>query len=197
MKKQTVSLFAILLAISAAFTACNNKTSTDRGALEFDSIPLNVTEHLFGDTAKPRLQPGHQPGLRQPLRRRRPEGQLERPPPQRLPGRRICPHDAPGGRATLPGTVREGLPQRPGGTLPEGGKRVRGPPTSAPGTPTINTSGARRSSTGRTSWSTTPATRNTPAGPTASTRTPSSTWTSAPWPPSAWTTSSPTATRRR
>ena len=53
MKKQTVSLFAILLAISAAFTACNNKTSTDRGALEFDSIPLNVTEHLFGDTAKP------------------------------------------------------------------------------------------------------------------------------------------------
>ena len=53
MKKQYVNLFAILLTISGILTSCDNKKNQNNGALEFDSIPLNVTEHLFGDTAKP------------------------------------------------------------------------------------------------------------------------------------------------
>lgn len=53
MKKQYVNLFSILLTISGILTSCDNKKNQNNGALEFDSIPLNVTEHLFGDTAKP------------------------------------------------------------------------------------------------------------------------------------------------
>ena len=53
MKKQNASLFAVLLAASTFFFACTDKVKKDAGALEFDSLQVNRTEHLFGDTAKP------------------------------------------------------------------------------------------------------------------------------------------------
>ncbi|MCD8183591.1 MAG: DUF3298 and DUF4163 domain-containing protein [Bacteroides sp.] len=53
MKKQTVSLLAILLAASSFFFSCGNIMNKNAGALEFDSIQVNETAHLFGDTAKP------------------------------------------------------------------------------------------------------------------------------------------------
>lgn len=53
MKKQTVSLLLFLLAVSGLFHACSNTVNNHAGALEFDSIQVNRTEHLFGDTAKP------------------------------------------------------------------------------------------------------------------------------------------------
>lgn len=53
MKKQTVSLFALLLAASGLFFSCGNIMNKNAGALEFDSIQVNETTHLFGDTAKP------------------------------------------------------------------------------------------------------------------------------------------------
>lgn len=53
MKKQTVSLLALLLAASGFFCSCGNIVNRNTGALEFDSIRVNETAHLFGDTAKP------------------------------------------------------------------------------------------------------------------------------------------------
>lgn len=53
MKKQTVSLLALLLAASGFFFSCGNIVNKNAGALEFDSIQVNETAHLFGDTAKP------------------------------------------------------------------------------------------------------------------------------------------------
>ncbi|ADV44563.1 DUF3298 and DUF4163 domain-containing protein [Bacteroides helcogenes] len=53
MKKQTVSLLVLLLAASGFFFSCGNTVNKNTGALEFDSIQVNVTAHLFGDTAKP------------------------------------------------------------------------------------------------------------------------------------------------
>jgi len=53
MKKQTVSLLAVLLAASAFFSSCGNTVNKNAGALEFDSIQVNETVYLFGDTAKP------------------------------------------------------------------------------------------------------------------------------------------------
>lgn len=53
MKKQTVSLLALLLAASGFFFSCGNIVNNNAGALEFDSIQVNETAHLFGDTAKP------------------------------------------------------------------------------------------------------------------------------------------------
>ena len=53
MKKQFVNLLVILLTASGLLSSCDSKTNRNYGALEFDSIPLNVTEHLFADTAKP------------------------------------------------------------------------------------------------------------------------------------------------
>ena len=53
MKKQFVNLLVILLTASGLLSSCDGKTNRNYGALEFDSIPLNVTEHLFADTAKP------------------------------------------------------------------------------------------------------------------------------------------------
>ncbi|MCI6213705.1 DUF3298 and DUF4163 domain-containing protein [Bacteroides heparinolyticus] len=53
MKKQTVSLLVFLLATSGYFSSCNNTVNKNTGALEFDSIRVNETSHLFGDTAKP------------------------------------------------------------------------------------------------------------------------------------------------
>ncbi len=53
MKKQNASLLALLLAASTFFFACTDKVKNDIGALKFDSLQVNRTEHLFGDTAKP------------------------------------------------------------------------------------------------------------------------------------------------
>lgn len=53
MKKQTVSLLVLLLAASGFFFSCGNIVNKNAGALEFDSIQVNETAHLFGDTAKP------------------------------------------------------------------------------------------------------------------------------------------------
>lgn len=53
MKKQNVNLLVLLLAASGFLFSCNNKANQDKGAFEFDSIQVNETAHLFGDTAKP------------------------------------------------------------------------------------------------------------------------------------------------
>lgn len=53
MKRQTVSLFALLLAASGFFFSCGNTANKNTGALEFDSLQVDETAHLFGDTAKP------------------------------------------------------------------------------------------------------------------------------------------------
>lgn len=53
MKKQSVSLFVFLLAASSFLFSCGNKANQDKGAFSFDSIQVNETAHLFGDTAKP------------------------------------------------------------------------------------------------------------------------------------------------
>ena len=53
MKKQTVSLLVLLLAASGFFFSCGNTVNKNAYALEFDSIQVNETVHLFGDTAKP------------------------------------------------------------------------------------------------------------------------------------------------
>lgn len=53
MKKQNVSLLILSVTIGIFLFSCDNKANRDRGALEFDSIQINETAHLFGDTAKP------------------------------------------------------------------------------------------------------------------------------------------------
>ena len=53
MKKQYVSLLAVILAASSFLFSCGDKMKKDTGSLEFDSIQVNKTVHLFGDTAKP------------------------------------------------------------------------------------------------------------------------------------------------
>lgn len=53
MKKQTVTLLVLLLAASGFLFSCGNKVSKHAGALRFDSIQVNETAHLFGDTARP------------------------------------------------------------------------------------------------------------------------------------------------
>ena len=53
MKKQTVSLLVLLLAASGFFFSCGNTVNKNAYALEFDSIQVNETVHLFGDTANP------------------------------------------------------------------------------------------------------------------------------------------------
>ena len=53
MKKQYVSLLAVILAASGFLFSCGDKMKKDTGSLEFDSIQVNKTVHLFGDTSKP------------------------------------------------------------------------------------------------------------------------------------------------
>lgn len=53
MKKQTVTQLIFLLTTSLFFFSCGNNMNKNKGALEFDSIQVNETAHLFGDTAKP------------------------------------------------------------------------------------------------------------------------------------------------
>lgn len=53
MKKQYVSLLAILLSVSGFLFSCHDKMNKNQGELEFDSIQVNQTAHLFNDSAKP------------------------------------------------------------------------------------------------------------------------------------------------
>lgn len=53
MKKQYVSLLAIIVATCGFLFSCGDKMKKNAGLLEFDSIQVNTTVHLFGDTAKP------------------------------------------------------------------------------------------------------------------------------------------------
>ena len=53
MKKQYVSLLVILLAASGFLFSCGDKMNKNTGSLEFDSIQVNETAHLFSDTARP------------------------------------------------------------------------------------------------------------------------------------------------
>lgn len=53
MKKQYVSLLAIIVATCGFLFSCGDKMKKNAGLLEFDSIQVNTTAHLFGDTAKP------------------------------------------------------------------------------------------------------------------------------------------------
>lgn len=53
MKKQYVSLLVLLLSASGFLFSCGDKMNKNTGALEFDSIQVNETANLFGDTAKP------------------------------------------------------------------------------------------------------------------------------------------------
>lgn len=53
MRKQYVSLLTIILSVSGFLFSCGDKMNKNTGALEFDSIRVNETAHLFGDTAAP------------------------------------------------------------------------------------------------------------------------------------------------
>lgn len=53
MKKQNVSLLALFVAASVFFASCRNITERRADGLGFDSLQVNQTVHLFGDTAKP------------------------------------------------------------------------------------------------------------------------------------------------
>lgn len=53
MKKQTVNQLFFLLTASFFFFSCGNNMNKNTGSLEFDSIQVNETAHLFSDTTKP------------------------------------------------------------------------------------------------------------------------------------------------
>ncbi len=53
MKKQYVSLLTLFFTVCVFFVSCTNKGDKNAGNLSFDSIQVNKTVHLFGDTAKP------------------------------------------------------------------------------------------------------------------------------------------------
>ncbi len=53
MKKQFICLLALFMAVSGTFYSCGNQSGKGMGALEFDSISIERTMHLFSDTAKP------------------------------------------------------------------------------------------------------------------------------------------------
>lgn len=53
MKQQTVSLIALIFTASVSFFSCSNIRNNYNDKLNFDSIQVNETVHLFNDTAKP------------------------------------------------------------------------------------------------------------------------------------------------
>ena len=53
MRKQYVSLLIIILSISAILPSCADKMNKKYGELQFDSLKVNETAYLFGDTSKP------------------------------------------------------------------------------------------------------------------------------------------------
>ena len=76
MKKQYVSLLAIILSVSGFLFSCHDKMNKNTGALQFDSIQVNETAHLFNDTA--RVQYYHQLRLSRQVVGRDAERQSER-----------------------------------------------------------------------------------------------------------------------
>lgn len=52
-KKHSVISLVILLAASSFFFSCNDTVNQHTGDFTFDSLQVNQTAHLFGDTAKP------------------------------------------------------------------------------------------------------------------------------------------------
>lgn len=52
-KKHSVTSLVILLAASSFFFSCNDTVNQHTGDFTFDSLQVNQTAHLFGDTAKP------------------------------------------------------------------------------------------------------------------------------------------------
>ena len=52
-KKQYVMQLAVILSVGGILFSCGNKMDKNTGGLEFDSISINQTEHLFADSAKP------------------------------------------------------------------------------------------------------------------------------------------------
>lgn len=53
MKRHSAILLIVLLATSSFFYSCNNKMQPNTGNFAFDSIQVEQTGHLFGDTTKP------------------------------------------------------------------------------------------------------------------------------------------------
>jgi hypothetical protein len=53
MNVHCVRLLTVIIAGSFFICSCGNKTNNNRKLLTFDSIKINRTEHLFGDSAKP------------------------------------------------------------------------------------------------------------------------------------------------
>lgn len=53
MKRQNIYTFIVLFAISLSLFSCRNNGNNGIGRLEFDSIQVNRTAHLFNDTTKP------------------------------------------------------------------------------------------------------------------------------------------------
>ena len=49
MKKQYVSLLAIILSVSGFLFSCHDKMNKNTGALQFDSIQVNETAHLYNE----------------------------------------------------------------------------------------------------------------------------------------------------
>ena len=107
MKKQTVSLLVLLLAASGFFFSCGNTVNKNAYALEFDSIQVNETVHLFGDTAKPACNLI----LNQPVIRREAERQSERLLPLRLLRRQVHGDDTRRSCQEIYGEICQRLPQ--------------------------------------------------------------------------------------
>ncbi len=53
MKKQYVSFLTLFFTVCVFFVSCTNKGDKNAGNFNFDSIQVNKTVHLFGDSAKP------------------------------------------------------------------------------------------------------------------------------------------------
>ncbi len=107
MKKQTVSLLVLLLAASGFFFSCGNTVNKNAYALEFDSIQVNETVHLFGDTAKPACNLC----LRQPVIRRKAERQSEHLLPLCLLRRQVHGDDTRRSCQEIYGEICQRLPQ--------------------------------------------------------------------------------------
>ena len=53
MRRQIVNAFLFLIAIGNVLSSCNTKMNKVNGDIEFDSLHINRTAHLFADSAKP------------------------------------------------------------------------------------------------------------------------------------------------
>ena len=53
MNKQSVSLLTVILSTSLFLVSCGSKMNKTTGNLQFESLKINETAHLFADTSKP------------------------------------------------------------------------------------------------------------------------------------------------